>query len=570
LTVLTDFSEAELVAGLQAGDETALQRIFDALAGGVALLLRRQFGGSLREEDIEDVLAISLDRLWRFRSRYDPQRSSLRTWFFLLARSAALDLLKQASRQAHRVAKSPSGECGDRPASNHPDSDIPAQVSDAKLRQAFLDVYHSLPAVDQRILLDYAQAAGQHGWATELEREFGIPAGTIRVRRRRLFERVRHEVAHELTQYIEQDSEQEECVMSTVQVIHELVTLFEPHAKELAELSDCILTWQREHGSRPQDAREVFARLWQQAARDGSLDDDRRRRILKQMESSLQQVDAARWTLREMSRELTDHCRRVVEEANSLRQQPERQAVVQIERSIVGISQIMQGQMPESVLNEGVGKLRINWHGGQAPEYAWKDSSESYLLLEIAAAAVEDFGAIPHHECPAVAMFLATELRAGSYELPGFVRLKDEPGAERMWLLWKRPILEESVAEGFLDRDKLPAGEPKLPSNEEQHLWEQHPALAQVLSDQLWQALQRPSHATTVEKPTADMEAEMREAVGRLIQSIGDVTGQNSHQSALLLLHVAYDQFLASRAGSRDIPLQDSAINFLLKQLELE
>src|SRR5438067_13941947 len=46
--------------------------------------LRRYLRGRLPESDIDDVVQVVLLEVWRFRDRYDPQRS-LQAWVFAIA-----------------------------------------------------------------------------------------------------------------------------------------------------------------------------------------------------------------------------------------------------------------------------------------------------------------------------------------------------------------------------------------------------------------------------------------------------------------------------------------------------
>src|SRR6266404_1653785 len=73
-------------------------------------LLARHFGAILSHEDLEDVLGISLYKLWEARARYDPSRP-LFPWFYLIARNVAIDSLREKKwRQPEEIHLSHEGE----------------------------------------------------------------------------------------------------------------------------------------------------------------------------------------------------------------------------------------------------------------------------------------------------------------------------------------------------------------------------------------------------------------------------------------------------------------------------
>jgi RNA polymerase sigma factor (sigma-70 family) len=53
----------------------------------------------------EEVTAAAFERAYRKRNRFDPQRGEPRAWLFGIARNAALDELRQRSRQAELTAE---------------------------------------------------------------------------------------------------------------------------------------------------------------------------------------------------------------------------------------------------------------------------------------------------------------------------------------------------------------------------------------------------------------------------------------------------------------------------------
>ena len=98
--------EAALVGRLAAGDHdeplAELYRRYGRRLYGLGLHLLRDPG--LAEELVQETFV----RLWRSSGRFDPDRGSVRTFVFTLARRAAVDLLRR--RSARPLASGPAGE----------------------------------------------------------------------------------------------------------------------------------------------------------------------------------------------------------------------------------------------------------------------------------------------------------------------------------------------------------------------------------------------------------------------------------------------------------------------------
>jgi RNA polymerase sigma factor (sigma-70 family) len=90
--------DAETVRLLQAGDPAGLRRLVEHHAGRVLGLLRAEFRRVLAEPDLDDALAIAVQRAWRQVAAFDADRGTLRAWFHVIARSSALRILQRARR----------------------------------------------------------------------------------------------------------------------------------------------------------------------------------------------------------------------------------------------------------------------------------------------------------------------------------------------------------------------------------------------------------------------------------------------------------------------------------------
>jgi RNA polymerase sigma-70 factor (ECF subfamily) len=87
-----DSSDAELASRMSEGDTEALAICYDRYSGRVLGLLINLVG---IREDAEDLLQVTFLEAWRRAHQYDPSRSRLDAWLYLIARSRALDHLRQ-------------------------------------------------------------------------------------------------------------------------------------------------------------------------------------------------------------------------------------------------------------------------------------------------------------------------------------------------------------------------------------------------------------------------------------------------------------------------------------------
>ena len=158
-------------------DETVLRQILTNYGPKVITRLRKNLG-SLNDYDLDDILQSALISLWQSADRYDPTRSSLKVYFYVISYHKAIDLIRRRGtfeRLKERLREAPT------PATDAPHETNPALVV---LRQ----VLSELPEPDRRIAL--ASTTGGH-WAKRLARELDVPPVTLHYKRFRLFQRIR-------------------------------------------------------------------------------------------------------------------------------------------------------------------------------------------------------------------------------------------------------------------------------------------------------------------------------------------------------------------------------------------
>lgn len=169
---------SELSRRLEADDATVLRDILGHLANSAGRALKWKFQGTVTEADVEDALSIALFRLWQTRKSFDPNRSSLATWFYLLARNATVDLLRDKSRIERPMSDELEWFSGSF------EQQIPSDVRISGLRRALAEALARLTESDRRLLLSELPTA-------DLAAEFGITTTLVRVRKLRLRQKLR-------------------------------------------------------------------------------------------------------------------------------------------------------------------------------------------------------------------------------------------------------------------------------------------------------------------------------------------------------------------------------------------
>lgn len=164
-------TDVNLLHAIAQRDEAALASLYDRYRRILFGLLIRILGS---REEAEEILQEVFIQVWRRAADFDEQRGKPFTWLVTLARSRAIDRLRQLSAR-ERLATATAQEA-------------PAEASDAaqdayrsEQKEIVAEALSQLPE-DQRqaLLLAYFEGLTQ----TEIAGRLGAPLGTIKTRMR--------------------------------------------------------------------------------------------------------------------------------------------------------------------------------------------------------------------------------------------------------------------------------------------------------------------------------------------------------------------------------------------------
>ena len=157
-------AEAQLVARIAAGDRgaplTELYRRYEGRLYGLGMRLLGDSG--LAEELVQETFV----RLWRRADRYSPERGTVATFVYALARRIAIDLWRRPSS---------------RPLAPEPNDDVASgdAIDRLVVELTVRDAMESLSAAHQEVLeLSYTQDMTQ----TQIAERLGLPLGTVKTR----------------------------------------------------------------------------------------------------------------------------------------------------------------------------------------------------------------------------------------------------------------------------------------------------------------------------------------------------------------------------------------------------
>jgi RNA polymerase sigma-70 factor (ECF subfamily) len=179
--------ELALVRRLAARQPEALAELYDHYAPLLFALTRRILGSG---QDAEEVLQEAFLQAWNQADRYDSARSSVSTWLVLIARSRALDRLRQRrSRERTAVAAAVEPRAAD--ASARLDEHVLIRERRQRVRTALA----GLPGEQKEVLeLAFFEGLSQ----TEIAERTATPLGTVKTRALLAMKKLRRDLREEI------------------------------------------------------------------------------------------------------------------------------------------------------------------------------------------------------------------------------------------------------------------------------------------------------------------------------------------------------------------------------------
>jgi len=173
-------SDAELIAGMAAGDPDSFRALSNRYSGVLTAMSRRIVGN---ETDAEDVVAEALWRAWRAAKDFDPSRGSAAAWLITIARSRAIDLLRARKSADRPLPHNPGPVAADSPSTG------------LMLSQRAHVVRAALGELDERERTALEMAYYSDFSQTEIAERLGIPLGTVKTRIRAAMIKLRKTLA---------------------------------------------------------------------------------------------------------------------------------------------------------------------------------------------------------------------------------------------------------------------------------------------------------------------------------------------------------------------------------------
>ena len=184
---IEDARAASAPSRVPASAEQQLEQIIREHAAAVRDILIPRYRGGLGPNDIDDVVAIAAHRLWIHRAEFTRLRSP-RAWFVRIADNVARDVLRfgwHKARQLEIAAEKSYLE------SFSPADTAVAPAPDPERSRKVRELVEQLPEKQRKIIWADALSRSGNIAAEDLARELDIPAGTVRVYRKRALDRLR-------------------------------------------------------------------------------------------------------------------------------------------------------------------------------------------------------------------------------------------------------------------------------------------------------------------------------------------------------------------------------------------
>lgn len=165
--------EPQLIERIAQQDQSALSELYDHYARLIYAVAHKSLNSV---EEAEEVVLDVFAQVWRIAPQYNPAKSRVDTWLFMLARSRILDRLRALQRINKKATASIAAA---QIQLNQPCVDLIEDLSIAERRQQVLAALSQLP-LEQRQVIEMAYYQGLSH--SEIAAQTGISLGTVKTR----------------------------------------------------------------------------------------------------------------------------------------------------------------------------------------------------------------------------------------------------------------------------------------------------------------------------------------------------------------------------------------------------
>lgn len=179
--------DAEIVRSLMDRKDRGLQMLLHKHGGTIRKLLKRSMANQLGESELDDVMSTAAFHSWKRADSFDPDRGTLRAWFYVIARNAALDVLRdRASRSWQQTEEHLDLHAATDKAADGTADDNGAEAAEPPPPPTFVaalqQCIRKLPRL-QRGIIEADLRSGDVANATELARRYRTSVNSIYVSR---------------------------------------------------------------------------------------------------------------------------------------------------------------------------------------------------------------------------------------------------------------------------------------------------------------------------------------------------------------------------------------------------
>jgi RNA polymerase sigma-70 factor (ECF subfamily) len=583
----------ELTRFFLKGHPDALKVVYDTYALDIERRLASKFRGVLSPEDLEEILAAACFRLWQTRKRYDPSRATLGAWFYVLARSCALELLRGRRRQQAAGLLGTGAEDIAKEATWFPPQPAEDDIGygSRTLRHGLEEILARLPLADRILLLTFAKYEGAGGWVEEASERTGLSPANVRVRKMRLVERIREELgAHRSATLGKLDREEVTLMSSKPNEERAASSELGSFSKGLNQREVQLPGWNtaRLEEERnflaetfrmlretplpptqpgPGGPAEIVRRLWATAERDGSVKNPGVRKTLQRAWDWTSALLRAGAEYRIGIVSFAERCRadHRLAKATLFLDASERIAE-RLQLGVVGLGTAIERRTPRTIRKAKTGKFHAIWieEGDRldAKSY-WStdDPPDVFRLRPEATRSMRINAETPEEESEGFADRLLHAMRDRELTLPRFTVEKELD--DRTVFVWHRKGVQ---GEETWNSPPTSDGEPSwiAPALVEAQLWDKYPPAAERLEDILLQNLwEDRSYDTDSAAPDPAM------AVRHIVERLQELTGCTAEEAARLVLSLL-ERRAEHRCGHSSCTDYERAMAFLESQFSLQ